>query len=635
MRKIAFCMISIFISASLSCSKFLDIVPDNVPDLEMAFNLRNTAERFLATCYSYLPSTDGAPIDQGSWANNVDPTFYNSLEATHSNFEASFNVTQIALGNQRTASPFGSKWTAKNVWEGIRHCNIFIDNIMAVPDMKEAEKNSWKAEVIVLRAYYHYVLFLQVGPIPIIDKNLALGEKSELLKVKRMKVDDCISFMVNSVDEAATYLNDVNTDLSTFGRITKLAALAFKAKLLVYAASPFYNGNTDYVHFKNEYAENFFNQQYDPNKWKLAVDACKEAIELANTHDVKLFKYQLNDLPPLAQLVSKETKIHLNIRGALTERFNPEILWANIQSVNHGMQFSNYVPRFYPNAFSYGNFSVSINTAEEFYTNNGVPIEEDLHWDFSNRFAVTTTSTNPTVFLIPNYKTSKLNIDREIRFYANLGFDGGTWYGQGVYDEKAPFLVMAKKGQAMFSNNPYYFNLTGYYAKKLVPFKYEIRFNGTTTPVEFPFPIIRLTDLYLLYAEALNELSGPSPEVFKYLDPIRERAGLKSVVESWAQFSIFPTKPSTQQGLREIIRKERRIELNLEGQKFWDFIRWKIADVELSKPLLHWDTSQENADYYYRVKSSYIRQFTLRDYLWPIDDDAMFTNKNLIQNPGW
>src|SRR5690606_6599447 len=109
---------------------------------------------------------------------------------------------------------------------------------------------------------------------------------------------------------------------------------------------------------------------------------------------------------------------------------------------------------------------------------------------------------------------------------------------------------------------------------------------------EYPWPMMRLADLYLIYAEALNESSGPSEEVFLYLDKIRERAGLKGVKESWTNYSKNPTKPTSKEGLRDIIRRERNIEMCFEGSRFWDLRRWKLAAQELNKNITGWDRNQ-------------------------------------------
>ena len=141
--------------------------------------------------------------------------------------------------------------------------------------------------------------------------------------------------------------------------------------------------------------------------------------------------------------------------------------------------------------------------------------------------------------------------------------------------------------------------------------------------------------MYLLYAEALNEANGPSEEVYLYLDKIRERAGLPGVEVAWTVFSINPEKYKTQAGLREIIHRERAIELVFEGQRFWDLRRWKSATTELSKPITGWDLFQETAEGYYRERLVFSQSFRLRDYLWPLNENTILANPMLVQNPGW
>ena len=140
---------------------------------------------------------------------------------------------------------------------------------------------------------------------------------------------------------------------------------------------------------------------------------------------------------------------------------------------------------------------------------------------------------------------------------------------------------------------------------------------------------------YFLYAEALNELEGPSAQVYQYVDGVRARAGLKGVQESWNNYSRNPGKVSTKDGMREIIHKERRIELCLEGQSGWDLRRWKELQEVLSKPIQGWDIFQEDAQNFFRPKTILIPVFGLKDYLWPIKDNDLTVNPNLVQSPNW
>ena len=148
-------------------------------------------------------------------------------------------------------------------------------------------------------------------------------------------------------------------------------------------------------------------------------------------------------------------------------------------------------------------------------------------------------------------------------------------------------------------------------------------------------PFIRLADLYLLYAEASNEAFGPTEEAYEYLDKVRERAGLKGVVESWSQYSIYPDKPKTKDGLREIIHRERGVELCFEGSHFWDVRRWKTAVSEINGPIYGWTIEASTAEDFYQKQVIDNLRFTTKDYLWPIRSHNIKINTNLIQNPYW
>jgi hypothetical protein len=149
-----------------------------------------------------------------------------------------------------------------------------------------------------------------------------------------------------------------------------------------------------------------------------------------------------------------------------------------------------------------------------------------------------------------------------------------------------------------------------------------------------------LADLYLLYAEALNEslpaeTSAPAHDVYHYIDLVRERAGLEGVLDSWDKYSRFRTKPATKEGMRDIIRQERMIELALEGKRFWDIRRWKTASDLLNQPARGWNIMGATTDVYYNVVNVAAPTFTAKEYLWPIADGVIRTNSNILQNPGW
>jgi hypothetical protein len=165
---------------------------------------------------------------------------------------------------------------------------------------------------------------------------------------------------------------------------------------------------------------------------------------------------------------------------------------------------------------------------------------------------------------------------------------------------------------------------------------WNLVFTNTSLTVEnYPWPVIRLSDLYLLYAEALNE-SGNGAAGLPYLNKIRERAGLGTIESSWTNFSKNPGKYSTIDGLRQIIQQERGIELAFEGSRFWDLRRWKTAPQVLSAPVYGWDINQTTSEDFHRRVLLYSPQFVgPRDYFWPVREYNLQVNPNLVQNPGW
>ena len=163
--------------------------------------------------------------------------------------------------------------------------------------------------------------------------------------------------------------------------------------------------------------------------------------------------------------------------------------------------------------------------------------------------------------------------------------------------------------------------------------------SGSVVFERYPFPIIRLADLYLLYAEALIESTEGendiADEVYNCIDLIRERSGLKGVKESWSKYSINPEKVLTKSGMRDILRQERGIELALEGNRYFDVRRWKIGETEYNKVIRGWNIKEDNADDYYLITPIYQMKYSSKDYLWPIKKNNILINSNLVQNPGW
>lgn len=623
-----------------SCSDFLDIVPDNTATVDHAFKKRVQAERYLYGIYGFLP-TFAHP------ANN--PAFLAGEESWLFNDFSSFgiNAWKIAAGEQGTQSPLMNYWGSESsnyglnggqpIFTGIRDCNIFLENIDQTIDLDDSEKTQWIAEVKVLKAIFHAWLLNMYGPIPIIDVNVEVDASTNETMYNREPIEDVVEYIVSLIDEAAPDLPlnvmDVTQDL---GRMTHPIALAVKAKVLTYAASPLFNGNPEYVDVVDKRGVHLFPQSYDAGKWKVAETALKEAIEVSHEAGHALFDF--NTVSEVATLVSPETLVSLQAKGAATELWNTEIIWGDAKNNTSALQ------RFGLPAFVHWNtysghttrsWSPTLNTVKQFYTKNGVPIEEDKEWLDRDLYALRKGDNAHRFYIEPNYTTISLHFDREPRFYGAIAIDGGKMYGLGTLADTDMNTTYMRYGTTMWYNNAH--SITGYLAKKMVHRLTSLSMTSSSSSLyRYAFPVIRLADLYLMYAEVLNEIGEVSDDaIFSYVDPIRERSGLEGVMESWANYSTNPSKPSTQEGRREIIQRERIIELAFEGQRYWDLRRWKLLKDYMHKPIEGWDIYSREPEEFYQVQTLATPKFEEKDYLSPIRQGNLMKNRNLIQNPGW
>lgn len=620
-----------------SCKKFLNIIPDNVATLEYAFRNRMEAQKYLFTCYNSLPSLgtlSGNPALLGSDELITNYPGYSSYGDI-----PGYNAG-ILLGQQSRVNPICDYWEGGNngraYFQALRECNIFLENIDKVPDITSLERKRWIAEVKFLKAYYHYWLFRMYGPIPLIKKNLPIATSVNDSRIPREPVDDVVTYIVSLLNEAIPDLpTALMNETEELGRITQAIALSVKAEVLVTAASPLFNGNPAYANFKNKNGAALFNPAFSAEKWTLAATACKTAVDACEGIGMKLYKY----VPRVQTYALSDTTLtQMSIRGALTDKWNSEIIWgASNSGADWTLQVNAqcYLSPLGSNSTVRQNLAVPLNMTELFYTSNGVPISEDRSYDYGNRYTRLRQSNADYRFYIKNgYTTAQINFDREPRYYADLAFDGAIWYGSGRLDDNAPFWVEAKLKQAAGSGVGTNFSVSGYWPKKLANFNNAYTEKEYTVEV-YPWPIMRLADLYLLYAEALNESAGPSADAYTYIDKVRARAGLTGVISSWQNNSTKPTKPATKDGLREIIQQERMIELAFEGKRFWDLRRWKTAMQYVNQPLIGWNITGTVPEDYYHIKVLYTPGFSQRDYLWPLSENTVTVNPNLVQNPGW
>lgn len=634
-------IVASFLAAiSFSSCSYLDVVPDNVATIDHAFNLKNQAEKYLFTCYSYMPK-NGSPTFNVAMFGGDEAWMYYRTGFYCYGFE-------IARGNQRTSDTYYNAWDgywdgagsndSYQLFDGIRHCNIFIENVSdsnQLLDLTDEERTRWIGEAEFLKAYYHFCLLRMYGPIPIVDKNVSIDASEKEVSVERVPVDSCFNYIATLLDSSVNKLpTRIADETNELGRIDQTIALALKAKVLLYAASPLFNGNTDYNSFADKNGNSFFSQTADNEKWVKAAAAANAAIDAATANGKKLYEFT-----DRTYSLTDTTYRQLSIRQAVCERWNSEIVWGNPNSETTTLQQLCMVPL--STAYNHNDaretMSAPLKVAEMFYTKNGVPIDEDKTLDFNNIAELRTATPDERFYIRSGYQTARLNFDREPRFYADLAFDGAVWYKKDseTNTDEGTFHVEAKYLDYAGSNHAFHNNITGYFVKKLVDWNMTMSSSGASYK-NYPWPEFRLADLYLMYAEAMNEAYGPSEDALFYLDEVRQRAGLEGVADSWTKYSVNPGKYTTKEGLREIIQRERLIELAFEGSRFWDLRRWKLASQYLNTPITGWNVLGKDNETYYQTRTIYDQTFVApRDYLWPIEENELLRNPNLVQNQGW
>lgn len=622
---------------------YLDQDPEKKGTLEEAFSNVDQARNFLYSCYSFMPlSSDfnGEPQLLGA----SDEVCLTSQWATNWHFSKIAN-----LGQQTAAEPIYNYWSyftsesqparckSYNMYGAVRQCYTFLNRIGSVPGIDQETVDKWSGEARFLIAYYHYVLLRLYGPIVLADREYPLDAPNELAYPKRRPYDECVTWITKRLDEASGQLPLAPEAL---GRPSKAVAKAIKARMLLYAASPLFNGNSEYYpDFKNKDGELLMSQQYDKEKWKLAMDAAEEAIDIAKQAGFILYEHPA---PANATDFEKAYYNHRWMVIRMPSEGNKDLIWAysgagyNIQQMI-GMKGlctqSTSVP--------YGGVAPSMQMVETYLTKNGLPIDVDPQYQYEQRNEVIT---DPNT----GEKTVRLHLDREPRFYADIAYDRATNYETGGRNgiEKKGFTLYMRMGEVnpetklSNTNDPLKDNITpnGYMWKKFL--HPESTFNNNKIVLkQVVTPLMRLTELYLNYAEAYYEYNGTlSGKALEYINLLRRRAGIPDVDIAWAGIAG--------KDYQEIIRRERTLELMFEGHRFFDARRWKTAHLTFSKVQKRWNcfpsgfTTQnpQPAEDYLTLRNSNepTKTFNVpQHYLYPFDARDIDTNPNLVQNPGW
>lgn len=577
---------AIIISLSMmnSSCNFLDIVPPEQADIDDAVSSANNTLNFLYSCYSRMKSPQ-SPIATDEY---VFPAGWGG------------NHRYVAYGLQTPSNTVDdARW--RDYWAGINHTNLFLSKLPRAKGCTEAQIQQWTAEAYFLLAYYHYELLQYFGPIPIMEKYYDTNT-SPMDFEGRMHYDYVVDWIVNTLDNKVInnpYMPAVRSSDEN-GRGTTVIAKALKARTLVYAASPLWNGSFPYPSWINKdvetpgYGKELVSTTYNSAKWTRAKAACEDAIESALNVGFKLYNnvdyvaniqtFITDDLlpyiPGLANPTSVEGKAFrrrvLMLRNMSTLKANEgntEVVWGvNID----GGEMSYILPRAIVklNSGAWSNASLGVgptlNTVERFYTADGITPRDAAERntfppksEWFDRAGISDAGRSDII---------KLHVGREPRFYAWIAFDQGD-YGTMIATGRPKKLEMksgadAGQGYNTGSGSSNY-SASGYLSQKWV--RVDQRMNTTgdwsnSSVNRFKRPIFRMAELYLNLAECQAALNDN--KALETLDGIRERAGVRKLTT--ADLTIMP--------LMDWVRNERFIELWSEGHRWNDVRRWAKGD---------------------------------------------------------
>lgn len=629
---------------TVSCGDYLDVVPKgDIETIESNFEQRNDVDKWLKTCYVMF--TDMA-TSLGNQPGYLGADELVGGQYFRDTYGSQYPTIYIGDGLQMAQNPYGNIWKKDQAYCIIRYCNLFLANVNHCYNMQQDEKNLWSAEIKALKAATYLELFKRYGPFVLVPQNLDVSLSSQEMQQPRSSVDDCVNAIVELCDEAIPVLPNMSgKEQERQAYFNKESTATIKAYALLYAASPLFNGNTQLKTFVNRNGERLF-PDYDKEKWHKAAVAADEAIQYAKEGGKKLFNSYTDKGSDLLNTI-------FNIQGSILDDSykNPEILQEFEVQTGYYLLFE-MAPYSKTSgirdAYSRGCLAPSMEMVEMFYTEHGLPLDEDKQW-VGDKYQMGREVDNKYQNVVPlNTEVIGLHRRREPRFYADIAADGTYWYRPtSVYSSRyTATLINTHKGGNMGTDDnkinvtlPQ--SLTGYWMKKnfdsTQPFSSYLMSNAN----RFKPVLFRLPELYLMSAEAWNEyLDKPNQHVYDMIDMVRERAGIPKVVDAWTNYSRSPEKVTTQIGMRSIIHQEWNIEFAFEGRRFYNLRRWMEAPQELNKAQYGWNIlATDDRRFYNNYEGPVIvwskRKFTApRDYFFPIRSEEVLVS-GCVQNPGW
>ncbi|UOE50656.1 RagB/SusD family nutrient uptake outer membrane protein [Mucilaginibacter sp. SMC90] len=585
-----------------SCKKYLSQVPDDIITTDKIFTSRTNTDNFLANIYSAIPNEltqrYNGTGNSGPWTASSDEAKYNW------DFNYSNNMNASTWSN--TDGDVGFYWNAYYI--AIRNATYFMQNIdSANPVEVDANvKKTYKAEARGLRALFYFWLLRTYGPVPIIgDKILDVNAPITDLRLPRNSFDEGIDFVVSELDGAAADL-EATPNSAQYGRITSGICKAYKVEALMLKASPLYNGNTDYAALKNKDGKQLISQTVDVTKWTAAATAAKSFITTFVPTTYQLFQETDSD-PFMAAYKS--------CRDVVTTDWNSEWIFARSNSGSYTQydRTPKHVGAATPSSANQGGGALGVTQTmvDAYFMANGLPIT-----DQSSGYVSTGFSSFKAPFDVAARNTFNPWVGREARFYVGVTYTNSYWLNQVSGSTLiTDFTLNGNSGRSQSTSD-------------VTPTGYTVRKDVTKSDGARGAIMLRLANIYLDYAEALNESTPGDADILKYLNLIRQRADVP------AYGSAGLPAPANQNDMRLAIRAERRVELAFENARYFDTRRWKIAESTDAGQFFGMDMSKSDNSFYNKTLLE-TRVFKKRDYLFPIPNDEVLKNNNMVQNTGW
>ena len=565
---------------------------------------------------------------------------------------------------------FGSSNPNLNQWgryyKIIRKCNSILQNLDRPKDLTNFDRLRIEGYTRFIRAYAYYNILMDYGPAILLgDEVVHTNEPIEYYDRPRATYDETANYVCDELEKAAQLLpRPQDASPLDFGRPTKGAAWGLIARVRLIQASPLYNGGPVAASYFGNWKRktdgvNYVSQTYDEQKWAVAAAAAKRIID---SGAYKLYTYPKDEnTPELPAGVTSDPHFYDNypdgangidpfksysdiFTGEAVASINPELLWGRTTDYLNNTISKGSFP---PSMGGWGRFCVTQKVVDAYLMDDGRTKEEASADGYYSETGFTTQARNFSGYPL-NAGIYKMYANREMRFYASIGFNEAVWQALSSSTENnhtAKYYYQAEDGRGGVSATSPNYPITGYVIKKFNN-PMDAWLGTGARHIQKAYPIIRYAEILLSYAEALNNLTGThtveldgqqytlsrnTEEMRKAFNLVRYRAGLPGLKDS---------QLASVDEIQKQIERERMVEFLWENRRFYDVRRWGIYEETEKEPIRGMNPDGATKETYYRrvipSSSSFLTRFVNKRSVWvPIPRAEMRRLPSLDQNPGY